>query len=220
MNWQLIGNRAPVGATHSGTFGAADQGFGQAGGTGPAPVRHPDLHDGRCPRRQAARVGRAGRSPRHRRRQRQLADRHRSGQEHGPDRSPDQGIGPRCPRPAAIKVFTIVNGDARSLASMLQQLVGQQQTTPRHNTLFGQGDVEPVPPAGLQSAAGSGESSLVPVRSAWTSAPTASSSPARTATWAWSRPCCCGWTKRVCGSTRRWSTGWPTPRRPTSPKRP
>ena len=65
---------------------------------------------------------------------------------------------------AQIKVFTIINGDARSLSSMLTQLLGQQSTTQSTTALFGQGTVSPFLAAGMQSAAASGESSLVPVR--------------------------------------------------------
>ncbi len=66
---------------------------------------------------------------------------------------------------AQIKVFTIVNGDARSLASMLTQLLGQQSTTQAATgTLSGQGTLSPFLAAGMQSGAASGESSLVPVR--------------------------------------------------------
>ena len=47
---------------------------------------------------------------------------------------------------------------------MLTQLLGQQSTTQSTTALFGQGTVSPFLAAGMQSAAASGESSLVPVR--------------------------------------------------------
>jgi type II secretory pathway component GspD/PulD (secretin) len=66
---------------------------------------------------------------------------------------------------AQIKVFTIVNGDATALAQMLQQLLStQSQTAQGGNTLFGQGTLSPFLQPALQSAAGLGESTLVPVR--------------------------------------------------------
>jgi type II secretion system protein D len=52
---------------------------------------------------------------------------------------------------AQVKVFTIINGDATSLSDMLQQLFGQQQAQ--------QGGQ-----LALQTAAGAGESSLIPLR--------------------------------------------------------
>ncbi len=66
---------------------------------------------------------------------------------------------------AQIKVFTIVNGDASRLSTMLTQLLGQTSTTQgTGGTLFGQGTVSPFLASGMQSAATSGESTLVPVR--------------------------------------------------------
>jgi type II secretory pathway component GspD/PulD (secretin) len=67
---------------------------------------------------------------------------------------------------AQIKVFTIVNGDASALSSMLQQLLGQQAqgTQQAFGTLFGQGAINPFLQPALQSAASIGESSLVPIR--------------------------------------------------------
>ncbi len=52
---------------------------------------------------------------------------------------------------AQVKVFTILNGDAQSLTEMLQQLFGQQQAQ--------QGGQ-----LALQTAAGAGESTLIPLR--------------------------------------------------------
>jgi len=67
---------------------------------------------------------------------------------------------------AKLKVFTIVNGDATALSSMLQQLLGQQAQGSQQafNTLFGQGAINPFLQPSLQSAASIGESSLVPIR--------------------------------------------------------
>ena len=62
-----------------------------------------------------------------------------------------------------IKVFTIVNGDANSLATMLQQLLGQ--STQQGNQLqngVGQGNISPFLSPGIQPAGE--ESSLAPVR--------------------------------------------------------
>lgn len=52
---------------------------------------------------------------------------------------------------AQVKVFTILNGDAQGLADMLQQLFGQQQQ-------------QQAGALALQTAAGAGESTLVPLR--------------------------------------------------------
>ena len=52
---------------------------------------------------------------------------------------------------AQIKVFTIVNGDAAALTEMLQELFGEQTGSQAQQSV-------------LQSAAGAGESSLVPLR--------------------------------------------------------
>lgn len=52
---------------------------------------------------------------------------------------------------AQVKVFTIVNGDAQGLADMLEQLFGQQQ-------------VQQAGQLALQTAAGAGESTLIPLR--------------------------------------------------------
>lgn len=60
---------------------------------------------------------------------------------------------------AQIKVFTIVNGDATALATLLQQLFGQATAQGG----FGAGGVG-APPAGLNSLTGAGESTLVPLR--------------------------------------------------------
>ena len=67
---------------------------------------------------------------------------------------------------AQIKVFTIVNGDASALSSMLQQLLAQQAqgSTQALSTLFGQGAINPFLQPSMGSAASIGESSLVPIR--------------------------------------------------------
>jgi general secretion pathway protein D len=66
---------------------------------------------------------------------------------------------------AQIKVFTIVNGDATSLSSMLQQLLSQTtQGAQQLGGLFGQGALNPFLAPSLQAAAASGEGTLVPVR--------------------------------------------------------
>ena len=66
-----------------------------------------------------------------------------------------------------IKVFTVMNGDATSLAQLLQTLFGQQVTAGVGTTgglggLFG-GNIASLQTQ-LQSGAGTGESSLVPLR--------------------------------------------------------
>lgn len=66
---------------------------------------------------------------------------------------------------AQIKVFTIVNGDAMALSGMLQQLLGEEaQTTQQGSTAFGQGSINPFLQPGLQTAAASKDSTLVPIR--------------------------------------------------------
>jgi type II secretion system protein D len=52
---------------------------------------------------------------------------------------------------AQVKVFTIINGDATNLSEMLQQLFGQQQA-------------QQAGQLALQTAAGAGESTLIPLR--------------------------------------------------------
>ena len=106
---------------------------------------------------------------------------------------------------AQIKVFTIVNGDAASLADMLNELFGQT---------FQQQDDALRRPASA------------PAKAVWshcdsrsTTAPTASSPPVRRPIWMWSKPSCCGWTKVTSGNEKVASTGcsmhrpkmWPTP---------
>lgn len=68
---------------------------------------------------------------------------------------------------AQIKVFTIVNGDASALAGMLQQLLSQQATTNTQfggTATFGTGSLNPFLQPSIQSAAATGESTLIPVR--------------------------------------------------------
>ena len=63
---------------------------------------------------------------------------------------------------AQIKVFTIVNGDATALANTLQQLLGQAaQVGQAVSPLAG---ISPLLAPGVQTAAIAGESALVPVR--------------------------------------------------------
>ncbi|TVS07747.1 MAG: hypothetical protein EA424_29425, partial [Planctomycetaceae bacterium] len=62
---------------------------------------------------------------------------------------------------AQIKVFEIVNGDATSLANTLQQLLGQ---TAQVGQQFGAGTALPFLTPGLQAAAATGEGTLLPVR--------------------------------------------------------
>ncbi|MCU0978045.1 MAG: hypothetical protein MUF25_02640, partial [Pirellulaceae bacterium] len=164
LNWQLIGSRTPLGATRTGTFGGG-QTFGQT--------------EERARLRSAilsfmtvdAKDGKAIESG-------QLADVRITVDTNSNAlvvTAPPKSMGliealikelDTLPNAQAqIKVFTIVNGDARSLASMLTQLLGQQSTTQSTTgTLFGQGTVSPFLAAGMQSGAASGESSLVPVR--------------------------------------------------------
>ena len=161
LNWQLIGSRVPLGATRTGTFGQA---FGQT--------------DERARLRSAiltfmtvdAQGGRAIQSG-------QLADVRVTVDTNSnalvvtaPSKSMnliEALIGELDTLPdarAQIKVFTIVNGDARALVSMLTQLLGQQATAQPAAAMFGQGTISPFLAAGMQAGAATGESSLVPVR--------------------------------------------------------
>lgn len=60
---------------------------------------------------------------------------------------------------AQIKVFTVINGDATNLTTMLQQLFGQQAST-------GQGNAQAafLQAVGQTAGGGTGESSLIPLR--------------------------------------------------------
>jgi type II secretory pathway component GspD/PulD (secretin) len=163
LNWQLIGSRVPLGATRTGTFGGG-QTFGQ--------------QDERSRLRSAiltfmtvdAEGGKAIESG-------LLADvritvdtNSNSLVVTAPSKSMNliealiKELDTLPNAQAQIKVFTIVNGDARALTSMLTQLLGQQTTTQATTALFGQGTVSPFLAAGMQSGAASGESALVPVR--------------------------------------------------------
>lgn len=163
LNWQLIGSRTPLGATRTGTFGGG-QTFGQT--------------EERARLRSAilsfmtvdAQGGKAIESG-------QLADIRVTVDTNSNAlvvTAPPKSMGliealikelDTLPNAQAqIKVFTIVNGDARALSSMLTQLLGQQSTTQSTTTMFGTGTVSPFLAAGMQSGAASGESSLVPVR--------------------------------------------------------
>ena len=66
---------------------------------------------------------------------------------------------------ASIKVFTIYNGDATSLAAMLQQLFGQQVTAGQGNAQLTLGGFGALAANQLQTATAAGaETSLVPLR--------------------------------------------------------
>ena len=65
---------------------------------------------------------------------------------------------------AKIKVFTIRNGDATSLAAMLQQLFGQQVTVGQGNAQFALGVGQFGGQQQLQTGTAGGETSLVPLR--------------------------------------------------------
>jgi type II secretion system protein D len=65
---------------------------------------------------------------------------------------------------AQIKVFTIVNGDALSLADMLRSLFGLQAGGTQGQGGFGQGGFGQLAQQMFQTAAGSGENSLVTLR--------------------------------------------------------
>lgn len=163
LNWQLIGSRIPLGASQSGAFGAA-QTFGQ--------------QDERARLRSAmltfmtvdAEGGKAIQSG-------QLADVRVTVDNNSNSlvvTAPHKSMSliealitelDALPNAQAqIKVFTIVNGDARALVGMLTQLLGQQTTAQPATAVFGQGALSPFLATGMQSGAASGESSLVPVR--------------------------------------------------------
>ncbi len=65
---------------------------------------------------------------------------------------------------AKIKVFTVLNGDATSLAGMLQQLFGQQVTVGQGNAQFALGGFGGFGAQQLQAGTAGGETSLVPLR--------------------------------------------------------
>ncbi len=163
LNWQLIGSRIPLGASQTGAFGAA-QTFGQ--------------QDERARLRSAmltfmtvdAEGGKAIQSG-------QLADVRVTVDNNSNSlvvTAPHKSMSliealitelDALPNAQAqIKVFTIVNGDARALVGMLTQLLGQQTTAQPATAVFGQGALSPFLATGMQSGAASGESSLVPVR--------------------------------------------------------
>jgi type II secretory pathway component GspD/PulD (secretin) len=163
LNWQLIGSRVPLGATRTGTFGGG-QTFGQ--------------QEERARLRSAiltfmtvdAEGGKAIESG-------LLAEVRVTVDTNSnalvvtaPPKSMNliealiQELDTLPNAQAQIKVFTIINGDARALVSMLTQLLGQQTTTQATTATFGQGTLSPFLAAGMQSGAASGESSLVPVR--------------------------------------------------------
>ena len=158
VNWQLIGNRAPLGATATGAFGV---GIGQAeertrlrstilsfmpvDSDGGQLLESGLLSDVRV----TADVG--GNAL--------LVT--------GPSKS--MGLIAALIREldtlptarAQIKVFEIVNGDATALATTLQQLLGQAAQVGQQ---FGAGTALPFLTPGLQAAAAIGEGTLLPVR--------------------------------------------------------
>lgn len=167
LNWQLIGSRTPLGATRTGTFGAVGQTFGQQEER--ARLRSAILTFMTVDAKNGKKVLESG----------LLSDVRVTVDTNSNSlvvTGPAKSMGliealitelDRLPNAQAqIKVFTVVNGDASRLSSMLQQLLGQQQqsTTQAFNTLFGQGAINPFLAAGMQSAAATGESSLVPIR--------------------------------------------------------
>ncbi len=165
LNWQLIGNRTPVGASQSGIFGG--QGFGAGQQEESARIRNAILtfmtidSDG-------GKILESG----------ILSDVRVTADTNGNSllvTGPAKSMGlievlvkelDTLPSAKAeIKVFTIVNGDAATLAQMLQQLLAEQaQTTQQGTTLFGQGNLNPFLQPGMQTAASLGESTLVPIR--------------------------------------------------------
>lgn len=165
LNWQLIGNRTPVGTQQGGGFG--QQGFGQT--TETARLRSAALTFMTIDS-EGGKLLESG----------ILTDVRVTADVNGNAlivSGPSKSMGliaalvdalDRLPNAQAqIKVFTIVNGDATALSGMLQNLLGQtaqQGGQQALNTLFGAGAVNPFLTPGLQSAASIGESSLVPVR--------------------------------------------------------
>jgi len=164
LNWQLVGSRVPLGATRTGTFGVG-QTFGQQEER--ARIRSAILSFMTVDAK-GGKVLESG----------LLADVRITVDTNSNAlvvTAPAKSMGliealinelDRLPNASAqIKVFTIVNGDATRLSTMLTQLLGQQTTTQTTGgTLFGQGTVSPFLASGMQSAAASGESTLVPVR--------------------------------------------------------
>lgn len=164
LNWQLVGSRVPLGATRTGTFGVG-QTFGQQEER--ARIRSAILSFMTVDAK-GGKVLESG----------LLADVRVTVDTNSNSlvvTAPAKSMGliealitelDRLPNASAqIKVFTIVNGDATRLSTMLTQLLGQTTTTQTTTgTLFGQGTVSPFLASGMQSAAASGESTLVPVR--------------------------------------------------------
>ena len=164
LNWQLVGSRVPLGATRTSTFGVG-QTFGQQEER--ARIRSAILSFMTVDAK-GGKVLESG----------LLADVRITVDTNSNAlvvTAPAKSMGliealinelDRLPNASAqIKVFTIVNGDATRLSTMLNQLLGQQTTTQTTaGTLFGQGTLSPFLTSGMQSAAASGESTLVPVR--------------------------------------------------------
>jgi len=167
LNWQLIGNRTPVGASTSGVLGG---GFGAGVGQAEERARiRSAILTFMTVDSEGGKLLESG----------LLSDVRVTADVNGnalivtgPSKSMDlisalvKELDTLPSAKAQIKVFTIVNGDATALASMLQQLLGQtaQGAQQAFTTLFGQGAINPFLTPGLQSAASIGESSLVPVR--------------------------------------------------------
>jgi type II secretory pathway component GspD/PulD (secretin) len=164
LNWQLIGNRTPVGASQSGTFGG--QAFGAGQQEESARLRSAILtfmtidSDG-------GKILESGILSE----VRVTADTNgNSLLVTGPAKSMGlievlvKELDTLPSAKAEIKVFTIVNGDAATLAQMLQQLLAENAQTNQGGTLFGQGNLNPFLQPGMQTAASLGESTLVPIR--------------------------------------------------------
>lgn len=167
LNWQLIGNRQPYGASRTGTLGGGA--FGLGGQTDERARLRSAILTFMTVDSDGGKIIEGG----------LMADVRVTADANGNAlivTGPSKGMGliealvkelDTLPSARAqIKVFTIVNGDATALSSMLQQLLGQQAqgTQQAANTLFGQGAVNPFLQPGLTSAASIGESSLVPIR--------------------------------------------------------
>ncbi|MCY2988536.1 MAG: hypothetical protein NTY19_11815 [Planctomycetota bacterium] len=170
LNWQLIGNRNPVGATASGGFGQGGGGIGLGGGQQQqerARIRSAALTFMTIDS-EGGKILESG----------LLSEVRVSADVNGNQlviTGPAKSMGliealvkelDRLPNAKAqIKVFTIVNGDATTLQTMLSSLLGQTaQTSTPGQSLFGQGAINPFLQPSLQSAASMGESSLVPIR--------------------------------------------------------
>ena len=165
LNWQLIGNRQPYGATRTGTL--SGQGFGQT--TDERTRLRSAILTFMTIDSEGGKILESGLLSE----VRVTADANGNALVvTGPSKSMGliealvKELDTLPSARAQIKVFTIVNGDASALSSMLQQLLGQQAQGSQQalNSLFGQGAINPFLQPSLQSAASIGESSLVPIR--------------------------------------------------------